>query len=165
RAADSSRPHTLSRGSADRLPLLEGSGFAAPAVVPLWAFSLLARLRNVLPQDSCVKTRPRGAHEEDGHRLLAASEAVRGAGGGRWTVWWQRAPTPLVRRCAPRVGRAVLHWPGCVPRIGTPWKASHGRGALAGGRRSEAAPLACLWPLRFFLLEGDARYAALAPAS
>src|SRR5262249_42912949 len=32
-------------------------------------------------------------------------------------------------------------------------------------RSSEAAPLACIWPLRFFLLEGDARYAALAPAS
>src|SRR5262250_1037181 len=82
-------PHTPSRGSADRLPLLEGSGFAAPAVVPLWAFSLLARLRTVLPQDSCVKARPRGAHEEDGHRLLAASEgcmprqAGLGAGGPR----------------------------------------------------------------------------------
>jgi hypothetical protein len=46
-----------------------------------------------------------------------------------------------------------------------PWKASHGRGGLAGGRSSGAAPLACGWPLRFFLLEGDARYAALAPAS
>ena len=38
-------------------------------------------------------------------------------------------------------------------------------GGLAGGRSSGAAPLACGWPLRFFLLEGDARYAALAPAS
>src|SRR5215831_14648240 len=55
--------------------------------------------------------------------------------------------------------------PGCVPRIGPPWKASHGRGSLAGGRSSGAALLACGWPLRFFLLEGDARYAALAPAS
>jgi hypothetical protein len=82
----------------------------------------------------------------------AHARAGRGAGGGRWTVWWQRAPTPLVRRCAPRVGRAVLHWPGCVPRIGTPWKASHGRGGLAGGRSSGAAPLACLWPLRFPVL-------------
>jgi len=58
-----------------------------------------------------------------------------------------------------------LYWPGCVPRIGTLWKASHGRGGLAGGCSSGAAPLACLWPLRFFLLEGDAMYAALAPAS
>jgi hypothetical protein len=55
--------------------------------------------------------------------------------------------------------------PGCVPQIGTPWKASHSRGGLAGGRSSGAAPLACGWPLRFFLLEGDAMYAALAPAS
>jgi len=38
-------------------------------------------------------------------------------------------------------------------------------GGLAGGRSSGAAPLACGWLLRFFLLEGDARYAALAPAS
>ena len=68
-------------------------------------------------------------------------------------MWWQRAPTPLVRRCAPRVGRAVLHWPGCVPRIVTLWKASHGQGGLADGRRSGAAPLACLWPLRFSVLE------------
>jgi len=52
-----------------------------------------------------------------------------------------------------------------VPQIGTPWKASHSRGGLAGGCSSGAAPLACGWPLRFFLLEGDAMYAALAPAS
>src|SRR5215470_558568 len=55
--------------------------------------------------------------------------------------------------------------PGYVQQIGPPWKASHGREGLAGGRSSGAAPLACGWPLRFFLLEGDARYAALAPAS
>jgi hypothetical protein len=33
-----------------------------------------------------------------------------------------------------------------------PWKASHGRGGLAGGRSSGAAPLACFWPLRFSVL-------------
>ena len=91
--------------------------------------------------------------------------AGRGAGVGWRAARGQRAPPPLAGRCAPRVGQAVLHWPGYVPQIGTPWKASHGRGGLAGGRRSEAAPLACRWPLRFFLLGGDARYAALAPAS
>src|SRR5262249_6529916 len=37
-------------------------------------------------------------------------------------------------------------------RIGTPWKASHGRGGLAGGGRLGAAPLACIWPLRFSVL-------------
>src|SRR5262249_33890960 len=62
-------------------------------------------------------------------------------------------------------GRAVFDWPGCVPRIGPLWKASHGRGGVGGRRSSGAAPLACGWLLRFFLLEGDARYAALAPAS
>ena len=97
--------------------------------------------------------------------VAGPGRARRGTSGGRWTVWWQRAPTPLVRRCAPRVSQAVLHWPGCVPRIGTPSKASHGWGGLADGRSSGAAPLACVCSLRFFLLEGDARYAALAPAS
>ena len=43
--------------------------------------------------------------------------------------------------------------PGCVPRIGPLWKASHGQGGLAGGRSSGAAPLACGWPLRFSCLE------------
>jgi len=56
-----------------------------------------------------------------------AARAGRGAGGGRWTVWWQRAPTPLARRCAPKVGRAVCHCLGCVPRLG-----GHGRPLLAG---------------------------------
>jgi hypothetical protein len=55
--------------------------------------------------------------------------------------------------------------PGCVLRGLPLWKASHGRGGVGGGQSSGAAPLACLWPLRFFLLEGDAMYAALAPAS
>ena len=50
------------------------------------------------------------------------------------------------------VVRVVFYEPGCVPRIGTPWKASHGRGGLAGGRSSGAAPLACIWPLRFSVL-------------
>src|SRR5215831_6128317 len=56
--------------------------------------------------------------------------------------------------CQPKriVSRLVFSEPGCVPRIGTPWKASHGRGGLVGGRSSEAAPLACLWPLRFSVL-------------
>jgi hypothetical protein len=111
-----------------------------------------------MPQGSCVKARPRCTYQHDGHRVLAANkgymtcQAGCGAGVCGPAVWWQRAPTPLVRRCAPRVGRAVFHWPGCVPRIGTPWKASHGRGGLAGGRSSGAAPLACLWPLRFSVL-------------
>ena len=74
-----------------------------------------------------------------------------GAGVGWRAAWRQRAPTPLVRRCAPKVGRAVLHWPGCVPRIGTPWKASHGREASrVGAARGPPGPH--LWPLRFSVL-------------
>src|SRR5262249_25147184 len=52
-----------------------------------------------------------------------------------------------------------------VPRIGPLWKASHGRGGGGGGQSSGAAPLACGWPLRVFLLGDDAMYAVLAPAS
>ena len=52
-----------------------------------------------------------------------------------------------------RVGRAVFHWPRlCAADRNTvegfPWP-----GSLAGGRRSGAAPLTCLWPLRFSVLE------------
>ena len=43
---------------------------------------------------------------------------------------------------------------------GVPWP-----GRRRGRAGSGAAPLACIWPLLFFLLGGDARYAALAPAS
>ena len=66
-------------------------------------------------------------------------------------------PIPLVEGALPiasllAVGRLVFDWPGCVPRIGPLWKASHGQGGLAGGRRSGAAPLAYRWPLRFAVL-------------
>jgi hypothetical protein len=47
----------------------------------------------------------------------------------------------------------VFDWPGCVTPIGTPWKAPHGQGDLAGARSAGAAPLACFWPLLFFRLE------------
>ena len=80
------------------------------------------------------------------------TRAGRGAGVGWRAARGQRAPPPLASRGAPRVGRAVFHWPGYMPQIGTPWKAFHGGGGLAGGRRSGAAPLACLWPLRFAVL-------------
>jgi hypothetical protein len=49
--------------------------------------SLLASVRTVMPEGSCVKARPRGAHQQDGHRGLAASaghragQASLGAGG------------------------------------------------------------------------------------
>ena len=51
--------------------------------------SLLASVWNVMPQGSCVKAWPRGAHQQDGYRGLTASEgrmacqAGRGAGGPR----------------------------------------------------------------------------------
>jgi hypothetical protein len=175
RAADACHPATPSRGLCGS-PTVPAGSAAAPLLsrVLCGLASLLVSVWNVLPQGSCVKAWPRGAHRQNGHCGLTAPEARRvyqagcdaggpwsagpgrarrGTGGGRWTVWWQRAPTPLVRRCAPRVGQAVLHWPGCVPRIGTLWKASHGRGGVGGGQISGAAPLACGWPLRFSCLE------------
>ena len=87
----------------------------------------------------------------------AHARAGCGAGGGRWTVWWQRAPTPLVRRCAPRVGRAVFHWPGCVlpgtggGRVLLPLTASRDGGDHGGGRPLAAAR-GCRLLRRFFFL-------------
>src|SRR6266851_4610338 len=119
RATGSYHPSTPSSGLCGSLTLLEVSGDAAPTGscggsprrserppntgVALLRYagslglhlslcglsSLLARLRNVLPQDSCVKARPRCVHQEDGHRGLAASESKRacqagfGIGGAR----------------------------------------------------------------------------------
>jgi len=56
-------------------------------------------------------------------------------------------PIPLVEGALPiasllAVGRLVFDWPGCVPRIGPLWKASHGQGGLTGGRSAEPLP----WP-------------------
>ena len=144
--------------------LLEVSGFAAPAAGPLWPFHSPCQVLQCTAAGLLRQARPRCAHQQHGHRSLDASAGKRAcqaglstggrsAGVGGRTVWGQRAPTPLVRRCAPRVGRAVFYSPGCVPADRDAWKASHGRGGLAGGRRSGAAPLACLWPLRFSVLE------------
>ena len=75
------------------------------------------------------------ARAGDRRRTRGPDEALAVAGGS----CGGNGPTPLVRRCAPKVGRVVFYWPGCVPRVGTPWKASHGRGGLAGGRSSGTA--------------------------
>ena len=123
------------------------------------------------PAQAGGRARQASVLADRGHRPWA----YRGTGGAR------ACRTRRERRPADRVGTTCPHTPaqvaplrcrsnglllpGCVPRIGPLWKASHGRGGLAGGRSLGAAPLACGWPLRFFLLEGDARYAALAPAS
>jgi hypothetical protein len=46
--------------------------------------------------------------------------------------------------CQPKriVVQSVFYWPGCVPRLGTPWKASHGRGGVGGGQARGPLP----WP-------------------
>ena len=155
---------------------LDGNGCAAPATGPLRSLlppykHLECNAVGLLRQGLASLRAPAGWPPLPGcqHGQEGVSDGPqcgeRSAGAGWRAARGQRAPPPLASRCAPRVGRAVFHWPGCVPRIGTPWKASHGRGGLAGGCSSGAAPLACLWPLRFFLLEGDAMYAPLAPAS
>jgi hypothetical protein len=111
------------------------------------------------------------AHQQDSHRGLVARTGRKGVPGGprgwrtavagvcrtrcgRGLVCSAGAACPPTARQSLRsvVGRVVFRWPGWVPRIGTPWKASHGRGGVGGGRSSGAAPLACLWPLRFAVL-------------
>jgi len=87
-----------------------------------------------------------------------------------WWSWRGLTHTLGVRHPQTPASRSGLwfEWSftaGLCAAIGMLWKASHGRGALADGRSSGAAPLACVCSLRFFLLEGNARYAALAPAS
>ena len=156
--------------------------------------SLLARLRNVLPQGSCVKARPRCAHQQDGHRGLAASEgcmagqaglgaggprspalACRGTGGARAcrTRRWRWQVDRVVATC-PHAPRASLRSQGRSSGLslaglcaadrdaveGFPWP-GRPRGWAPLGSRSPGLPLAAA----VFLLEGDARYAPLAPAS
>jgi hypothetical protein len=73
--------------------------------------------RTVLPPGSCVKVRPSrprcwrtaGAGPVRAGGQTTHTRAGRDTGEGWRAAWGQRAPTPLVRRCAPRVGRAVLH--------------------------------------------------------
>jgi hypothetical protein len=121
-----------------------------------------------MPQGSCVKGRPRGVHQQGGHRSLAASKGCRscqagccadgcGTGVGWRAAWRQRAPTPLAGRCAPWLdkwsftGRAVC---GRAPVAGacSPLTASHGSGAHGGGRPLAAARGCRLLRPFFFLL-------------
>ena len=140
-------------------------GPARPALTPLRLSSLLTRLRTVMPEGSCVKAHPRCAHQQDNPRGLAASEgcmacqaglgaggprsqalcvpgglaaharAGRGAGVGWRAAWWQRAPTPLVGRCAPWLdewsftGRAVCCRAPVAGRVLLPLTARRGSGA------------------------------------
>ncbi len=103
----------------------------------------------------CWRTSVAGPARAGGQE--AHARAGRGAGVGWRIVWWQRAPTPLVRRCAPRVGRAVFHWPGCVlpgtggGRVLLPLTASRDGGDHGGGRPLAAAR-GCRLLRRFFFL-------------
>ena len=125
RAADSCHPAHPLGGSADRLPLLEVSGCAAPATGPLRSFlppckRLECTAAGLLRQDQasrvhqpgplprtsrqrrpegvpdrlrCWRTAVTGPGRAGGQE--AHARAGRGAGVGRRTAWWQRAPTPL----------------------------------------------------------------------
>jgi hypothetical protein len=115
---------------------------------------------------------PEGAQRSAPAPLRSARAAASYDGGARRTRHGRGLACSVVAACphTPRqslrsaVGRTVFYCQA-VCRGSWLWKASHGRGGLAGGRSSGAAPLACVCSLRFFLLEGDAMYAALAPAS
>jgi hypothetical protein len=156
--------------------------------------SLLASVCNVMPPGSCVKAWPRCLHQQDGHCVLTASEGCMAcqAGCGAGGPWSLALCVPGDRRCT-RVPDAARAWAGgqrggSVPPHPSPVAAlrcrSHGlllAGLCAADRDAvEGVP----WPgsprgwaelgsrspgLRLlaavFLLGGDARYAALAPAS
>jgi hypothetical protein len=92
--------------------------------------SLLASVCTVMPQGSCVKARPRGAHEEDGHRLLAASEgcmprqAGLGAGGPRSPALYvpgdrrrTRVPDEALAVAGGACGGNVPPRPSCVAAL------------------------------------------------
>jgi hypothetical protein len=113
RAMNASRPLTPARGLC---PSLRSWRSAAVPLLPLvlcGLSSLRARVRTVMPEGSCVKARPRGAHQQDGHCGLAASAGQRagqaslGAGGPRSQALGMRGD----RRCT-RVPDAGLAWAG-----------------------------------------------------
>ena len=174
-------PHHPLGGSADRVPLLEVSGCAAPATGPLRAFLLpckrlectAAGLLRQDPASRCAPARPAPTDEppaQAGGRARQASVladrghrpwAYRGTGGARACRTRRgcgQAPRVVARRPHTPASRngLLVNWSFTSRAVcresGAAWKASHGRGGLAGGRRSEAAPLACLWPLRFAVL-------------
>jgi hypothetical protein len=79
------------------------------------------------------------------------------------TLWWLGAPRPLPGRSGVVFDGSLTAGLCAADRAaveGFPWP-----GRVGGGQGSGAAPLACIWPLRFFLLGGNAMYAPLAPAS
>jgi hypothetical protein len=121
-----------------------------------------------MPQGSCVKAWPRSAHQQDGSRGLTAragrmayqagcGASGRGTGVGWWAAWRQRAPTPLVGRCAPWLyewsftGRAVCCRAPVASRVLLPLTARRGGGAHGGGRPLAAAG-GCRLLWRFFFL-------------
>ena len=72
--------------------------------------SLLASVCNVMPQGSCVKAWPRCAHQQDGHRSLAASAGRRQASGGAGGPRSQALGVPGTgdaRACRTRRGRGL----------------------------------------------------------
>src|SRR5216683_1579144 len=142
RATGSYHPSTPSRGLCGSLTLLEVSGDAAPTGscggsprrserppntgVALLRYagslglhlslcglsSLLARLRNVLPQDSCVKARPRCAPAGRPPRSGRQQGPWGGPGGPRYWRTTVAGPARIGARRCPRVPDAALAWAG-----------------------------------------------------
>ena len=120
-----------------------------------------------MPEGSCVKARPHGARAgrppQSGRQrgqegvLGGLGAGGRGMGVGWRAAWWQRAPTPLVGRCAPWLyewsftGRAVCCRAPVAGRVLLPLTASRGSGAHGGGRPLAAAR-GCRLLRRFFFL-------------
>src|SRR5215470_14844028 len=181
-------------GSADRCrSCMEAAVPLLPRVL-CGLSSLLASVCTVMPQGSCVKAWPRCTHQQDGHCLLTTSEGVWCArqaavlaDHGLRPFAWRGTADVYACRTRRRRGLAASAGAACPP---TPRQSLRSQGrssglALAGlcaaerdavegfpwpgrprgwaqlGSRSPGLPLAAA----VFLLGGDARYAALAPAS
>jgi hypothetical protein len=118
--------------------------------------SLLARLRNVLPQGSCVKVRPRCAHEEDNHRGLPPAKAVERArqasvladcGRRPWTCRGTgrrtRVPDEALAVADGPCGGNVPPRPSCVAALpGEVERSCTGRAVCRGSGRRGRLPMA-----------------------
>jgi hypothetical protein len=93
---------------------------------------LRAWLRNVMPEGSCVKVRSRCAHQQDGHRGLAASKGCRACQAGLG------AGEPLSQAlCVPRDRRRTFVPDAALARAGAQ------RGGNVPPHPSQVAALRC----------------------
>jgi hypothetical protein len=173
RAMDASRPLTPARGLCQSLRSWRSAAVPLLPRVLCGLSSLLASVRTVMPEGSCVKARPRGVHQQDGHRGLAASASQRAgqasldAGGPQsqalrvtgdrrrahvpdaaqaWAGGQRggtRAPTPLAGRCAPWLDERSFIRAVCC-RVASRASAPAQAGSGPAGEAGGSAALPCV---------------------